>query len=72
MRKFLLKLANKIYDKYSFQEIRENQLFVFKGDIYRVVSCNLIQEPQSCDELKVVVHEYQSLGRYLLDKLSKK
>lgn len=72
MRKILLKLANKIYDKYAFQEIRENQLFVFKDDIYRVVKTTLKQDTDCVDELTVKLHKRQTLTSYISEKLRKR
>ena len=67
LRKLLLKIANKIYKKYSFQEIKEGQAFIFKNDIYRVVKTTLKQEVGCFDELTVKLHKYETS-----DKLRKK
>lgn len=72
MRKFLLKLANKIYDKYAFQEIREGQRFIFKNDIYGVVKTTLKQDIACFDELTVRLIKKQSLQSYISEKLRKK
>lgn len=71
MRKILLKLANRIYKKYGFQEIREGQLFVFKDDIYSVVKTTLKQEVACLDELTVKLHKKQTLTSYISEKLRK-
>ena len=70
-RKILLKLANRIYKKYGFQEIREGQLFVFKDDIYSVVKTTLKQEVACLDELTVKLHKKQTLTSYISEKLRK-
>lgn len=72
MRKILLKLANKIYNKYAFKEIREGQSFVFKDDIYRVVKTTLKQEVACMDELTVKLHKVQTLTSYISEKLRKR
>ena len=71
MRKILLKLANRIYKKYGFQEIREGQLFVFKDDIYSVVKTTLKQEVACLDELTVKLYKKQTLTSYISEKLRK-
>lgn len=71
MRKILLKLANKIYNKYAFQEIREGQLFVFKDDLYKVVRTTLKQDVGCEDELTVKLHKKQTLTSYISEKLRK-
>lgn len=72
LRKLLLKIANKIYYNYGFQEIREGQPFVFKDDIYRVVKTTLKQDVECVDELTVKLHKQQTLQSYISDKLRKK
>lgn len=72
LRRLLLKIANKIYSKYSFQEIREGQKLVFKDDIYRVVKTTLKQDAACIDELTVKLHKQQSLQSYISEKLRKK
>lgn len=72
MRKILLKLANKIYNKYAFQEIREGQHFVFKDDIYTVASTTLINSPQTFGELTVKLYYKQTLTSYISEKLRKR
>lgn len=72
LRRLLLKIANKIYSKYAFQEIREGQKFVFKDDIYRVVKTTLKQDVACIDELTVKLHKQQSLQSYISEKLRKK
>ena len=72
LRKLLLKIANKIYKKYSFQEIKEGQAFIFKNDIYRVVKTTLKQEVGCFDEVTVKLHKYETLNEYISDKLRKK
>ena len=72
MRKILLKLANKIYNKYAFQEIREGQHFVFKDDIYTVVSTTLKNNPQTLGELTVKLYYKQTLTSYISEKLRKR
>jgi hypothetical protein len=72
MRKILLKLANRIYKKYGFQEIREGQLFVFKDDIYRVVKTTLKQDVGCIDELTVKLHKRETLTSYISEKLRNK
>lgn len=71
MRKFLLKLANRIYNKYGFQEIREGQKFVFKNDIYRVIEITLKEEAACVEELTVKLHKREPLTDYILNKLKK-
>ena len=66
-----MKLANRIYKKYGFQEIREGQLFVFKDDIYSVVKTTLKQEVACLDELTVKLHKKQTLTSYISEKLRK-
>ena len=72
MRKLLLKLANRIYYKYGFKEIREGQLFIFKNDVYRVVKATLKQETMCVDELTVKLHKAGTLTEYISDKLRNK
>ena len=72
MRKILLKLANKIYNKYAFKEIKENNLFIFKDDLYRVVKVTLKQDVSCEDELTVKLHKRESLTSYISDKLRNK
>lgn len=72
MRKLLLNIANKIYSKYAFQEVREGQLFIFKNDMFRVVKTTLEQEPACLDKLTVEIHKVGTLTEYISDKLSKK
>lgn len=72
IRKFLLNIANKIYSKYAFQEIREGQLFVFKNDMFRVVKTTLKQDVACIDELTVKLHKVGTLTEYISNKLRKK
>lgn len=72
LRRLLLKIANKIYSKYAFQEIREGQLFVFKNDMFRVVKTTLKQDVACVDELNVKLHKVGTLTEYIGDKLRKK
>lgn len=72
MRKLLLKLANGIYYKYGFKEIREGQLFVFKNDMYRVEKTTLKQEPMCIDALTVKLYKTGTLTEYISDKLRNK
>lgn len=72
VRRLLLKIANKIYSKYAFQEIREGQLFIFKNDMFRVVKTTLKQEVACFDELTVKLHKVGTLTEYISDKLRKK
>ena len=72
IRKLLLKIANKIYYNYAFQEIREGQLFVFKNDVYRVVKTTLKQDVACIDELTVKLHKRSTLTEYISEKLRKK
>lgn len=69
MRKLLLKIANKIYKKYGFQEIRKGQTCIFKNDIYIIQEITLEQQPLCLDVLKVTLHQCQSLQSYLSDKI---
>lgn len=69
MRKLLLKLANKIYKKYSFNEIKEGKEFTFKGDIYEVQKIVLEQDPKSLDVLKVKLYKGGSLREYINKEL---
>ena len=69
MRKLLLKLANRIYYKYGFKEIREGQRFIFKNDIYVVMKTTLKQESACIDVLKVELHKRESLTSYISEKL---
>lgn len=71
IRKLLLKIANKIYNKYSFQEIKEGQLLVFKDDLYRVVKTTLKQEVGCVDELTIKLHKRQTLTSYISEKCRK-
>lgn len=71
IRKLLLKIANKIYNKYSFQEIKEGQLLVFKDDLYSVVKTTLKQEVGCVDELTIKLHKRQTLTSYISEKCRK-
>lgn len=70
MRKLLLGLANKIYRKYGFKQIREGQLLIFKGDRYGIVSITLKQEECCIDELIVKLQKRDSLSDYISSKLN--
>ena len=71
VRKILLKLANKIYHRYGFKEIKEGTLFVFKDDLYRVVKTTLKQETACVDVLKVELHKWGTLTSYISEKVRK-
>lgn len=70
-RLWLLKLADKIYRKYGFDEIREGKLFMFKNDLYRVVYTDLKQEVECVDELTVILHKGSSLTEFINTKIRK-
>ena len=70
-RLWLLKIAEKIYRKYGFDEICEGKLFIFKNDLYRVVSTNLKQDVDCVDELTVILHKSGSLTEFFNTKIRK-
>lgn len=69
MRKLLLRLANKIYGKYGFKQIKEGQALIFKDGIFRIVSINLIQEVDCVDELIITLHKQNNLADYITEKI---
>ena len=71
MRKLLLKLANGIYNKYAFQEIRWGQQFVYKDDLYVVDEITLKEEKMCADELTVRLHKRETLTSYISEKIKK-
>ena len=65
MRKLLLKLANKIYKKYAFNEIKEDGKYIFKGDIYVARKITFEQKPMCLDVLRVEFHKVGNLTDYI-------